>query len=132
MKKKTILNENDIRKIVANVLSESIDEISYNTLVSASDKINGGWYDYPESRKGFHNIDDVIDAIVLIRQFLNKMEQSFAPLHGRKALNYYYDNNKAPQEGNARKCQQYLDFIENFVKKKQEQGRNFERASYSK
>ena len=132
MKKKVVLKESDIRKIIANVLSENIDEISYNTLDSASNKINRGWYDDPEYREGYHNIDDVFDAIAIIRQFLNRMEQSYTPLHGQKALNYFYDNKKAPQEGGARKCNQYLDFIERFVQRKQAQGKNLENAADSK
>lgn len=130
--KKIVLKESELRKIVAKVLSEGIEEISYNTLDSASNRLNLGWYEYPEFRDGYHNIDDVLESISIIRQFLNKMEQSFKPLHGQQALNYYYGNKKAPQEGGARKCQQYLDFIEQFVQRKQAQGKNIESAADDK
>ena len=121
MKKTIKLNESVLRKIVRGVLNE----ISYNTLHSASGKLNSGWYDENDT---YQTIDDVLDSIKVIREFLNKMEESFEHLHGQQAFNYYLDKKATPNEGAARKCQECLDFIERFVERKQAQGANIEKA----
>ena len=119
---KTIkLKNGQLRKIVKNALNE----ISYGTLQAASDKLNGEW----QNEDGiYQNIDDVIKSIGVIREFLNRMEDSFTPLHGRQALNYFYDKKNSPNNGIARKCQECLDFIERFVTRKQAQSANFDNA----
>ena len=101
-----------ISESVRRILKEGFDEISKPTLDAAASKASPSWYDWPEDREGYHNVDDVIDAIRLIRDYLNQMEESFKPLHGQEAMSYYFQNHKEPSMGVARQCQEYLDYIE--------------------
>jgi hypothetical protein len=101
-------------------VAESVDEISYDTLSSAKDKIGDGW------------CSSALDAVEELREFLNRAEGSFHRAHGQEALNYFYDNKKAPNQGVAAKCQEYLDFIENFIRRKEAQCYNFDSGMVDK
>lgn len=136
MKKNIKLTPEMLREMVSEsvkrVLSEGMDEISYNALDAAADKADPTWYEDEEYHEGFHNVTDVVDAIKLIRQYLVKMENSFKPLRGQSALSYFYDKKQAPNQGIARQCQEYLDYIEGFVQRKSEQANNLRNGADAK
>lgn len=94
-------------------LMESVSEVSYDTVWNAANKTDDV------------DFSGVKDAIYNLREALEVYYRSFSPLHGRAALGYYMEKGKAPAEGSATKFLGYLDEMENYFNRKEEQSRNF-------
>ena len=112
------------------ILSEDINEVSYNTLDSARRKADPSWYQdfdgekytenpYEGDSEDYTNTDDVLTSINTIKNFLGSFEKE-----GSGMYRQYYPV--------VEKCFSYLDFIENFVSRKRRQVDAFEKGFTNK
>lgn len=119
------LKESQLRKIIAETIAENVN---YSTLSNAVDKVQYGDSIY---NREYLDFGDVKDALRTIQIALDRYSGSFHPLHGQAALNYFYDNKRAPHEGQANKCIQYLDYIRAFFDRKEKQFNTFSNTADS-
>ena len=115
MGKKITISESQFRKLV-----ESVSEISYDTVSDASDKAD---------RVDFYKVREAIESI---REALDVYFGSFNRLHGREAVSYYFTNGRPANEGAAAKFMGYLDEMERFFERKEQQSSNLFHGSLDK
>lgn len=115
MKKKVNLTGNDIQEMVSTSVKKVLNEVSYQTLHSASDKATG--VDFYE----------VFEAIKTINSALGTYDSdSFHKPHA--AWDHFTSTGREPVDAPAEKFGRYLDEIKAYFERKEKQADNLYKA----